>query len=187
MGSKLSRDCCREDDAREGGTIHDLAAVAHEKLEQREIFRGQVEIIPTHCWHDPYMDAAELAREIGSGVMFWGAEGRDAQLAGVMGIQAVNDATLVRHAYVRPEFQGRGIGTLLLRHLETLTDRRIMIGTWADATWAIRFYEDHGYALVPQTERAALLAKYWAIPQRQADVSVVLVKQAAVEKNHQPT
>src|SRR5947209_14612395 len=107
-------------------------------------YRG---VIPADCWHDPYMQAAELAHEIANGVAFWGAEGPDAQLAGVMGIQAVQDVTLVRHAYVLPEHQGKGIGSLLLQHLETLTDQRILIGTWADASWAIRFYEGHGFAL----------------------------------------
>src|SRR5438270_11074851 len=125
-----------------------------------ERYRGT---IPADCWHEPYMDATELTRAIMSGVSFWGAEDHDGQLAGVMGIQSVKDVTLVRHAYVHPEFQGRGIGGLLLRHLETLTDTRILIGTWADATWAIRFYEAHGYTLIPRSETPALLERYWEI------------------------
>ena len=139
-------------------------------------YRG---VIPADCWHDPYMQAAELSREISNGVSFWGVSGldaHDAQLAGVMGIQPVKDVTLVRHAYVRPEHQGKGIGSLLLQHLETLTDQRILIGTWAAATWAIRFYETHGYTLMPLHETPALLETYWGIPPRQVETSVVLAK-----------
>jgi GNAT superfamily N-acetyltransferase len=138
-----------------------------------ERYRGK---IPADCWHDPYMSAAELARAITSGVSFWGAEDQDGALAGVMGIQSVKDVTLVRHAYVHPNSQGQGIGGLLLRHVETLTDERILIGTWADATWAIRFYETHGYTLIPRSETAALLETYWEIPPRQVETSVVLAK-----------
>jgi GNAT superfamily N-acetyltransferase len=132
--------------------------------------------IPADCWHDPYMQTAELTREIANGVSFWGVDGPDAQLAGVMGVQSVKDVTLVRHAYVRPEHQGKGIGGLLLQHLETLTDQRILIGTWADATWAIRFYEAHGYTLIPLHETPTLLDIYWSIPPRQVETSVVLAK-----------
>jgi GNAT superfamily N-acetyltransferase len=140
-----------------------------------ERYRGA---IPPDCWHEPYMDAPELAREIASGVTFWGTDDRDGQLAGVMGIQPVKDVTLVRHAYVRPDCQGQGIGGRLLRHLEALTDRRILIGTWADATWAIRLYESHGYSLIPRDETPALLDTYWEIPPRQVETSVVLAKAA---------
>ena len=136
-------------------------------------YRG---VIPADCWHEPYMESAQLAREIANGVSFWGVDGDDARLAGVMGIQSVKDVTLVRHAYVRPEYQGKGIGGLLLQHLETLTDRRILIGTWADATWAIRFYEAHGYQLIPRHETPALLDTYWGVPPRQVETSVVLSK-----------
>lgn len=119
-----------------------------------ERYRGA---IPADCWHEPYMTPEELAREIASGVSFWGVDDDDAQLAGVMGIQPVKDVTLVRHAYVRPEQQGKGIGGRLLRHLETLTETRILIGTWADATWAIRFYQAHGYTVIPLHETPAVL------------------------------
>jgi GNAT superfamily N-acetyltransferase len=138
-----------------------------------ERYRGK---IPADCWHDPYMSATELAGAITTGVSFWGAEDEDGRLAGVMGIQSVKDVTLVRHAYVHPDCQGQGIGGLLLRHVETLTDKRILIGTWADATWAIRFYETHGYTLIPRSETAALLNEYWEIPPRQVETSVVLAK-----------
>ena len=138
-----------------------------------ERYRG---IIPADRWHEPYMSAQQLEREIEAGVTFWGCEEGDGQLVAVMGVQPVKDVTLIRHAYVRPDRQGRGLGGALLRHLETLTDRRILIGTWADAVWAIRFYEGHGYALSPRHETPALLRLYWNIPARQAETSVVLAK-----------
>jgi hypothetical protein len=103
-----------------------------------------------------------------------------------MGVQQVKDVTLIRHAYVRPDQQGRGIGGALLRHLEALTDERILIGTWADADWAIRFYERQGYALIPRGETLGLLRIYWDIPPRQAEASVVLAKGArSAQAEHQ--
>ena len=145
-----------------------------------ERYRGA---IPADCWHEPYMSAAQLARDIAAGVEFWGvpsvATGEVSVLLGVMGIQAVRDVVLVRHAYVRPDQQGRGIGGALLRHLEGLAGgRQLLIGTWADAAWAIRFYEAHGYALVPREATPALLARYWEISARQVETSVVLAKPA---------
>jgi len=140
-----------------------------------EAYRG---VIPADCWHEPYMSASQLARDIGAGVKFWGGEDDDGQLVAVMGIQPVKDVTLIRHAYVRPDKQGRGLGGALLRHLETLTDRRILIGTWADAVWAIRFYQGHGYTLIPRHETPALLRSYWDVPPRQIETSVVLAKAA---------
>ena len=121
------------------------------------------------------MKREELDREIAAGVVFWGCE-LNGELVGVMGIQPVRDVTLVRHAYVRPDAQGAGIGGRLLAHLETLTKGRILIGTWRDATWAIRFYERHGYALVPAERTPALLNSYWTIGPRQVETSVVLAK-----------
>jgi GNAT superfamily N-acetyltransferase len=138
-----------------------------------EKYRG---VIPADCFHDPYMSRAELEREISNGVSFWGIDAADGTLSGVMGVQPVKDVTLVRHAYVSPEHQGKGIGGTLLRHVESLTDRRILIGTWADATWAIRFYQNHGYTLIPADETPALLAHYWTIGPRQVETSVVLSK-----------
>ncbi|HXT16194.1 MAG TPA: GNAT family N-acetyltransferase [Gemmatimonadaceae bacterium] len=140
-----------------------------------ERYRG---VIAADCWHEPYMPAEQLARDMSAGVSFWGYEDADGELAGVMGVQPVLDVTLIRHAYVRSDRQGKGIGGMLLRHLETLTDQRILIGTWAAARWAIRFYESHGYAMVPATETPALLGKYWDIPPRQVETSVVLAKPA---------
>jgi GNAT superfamily N-acetyltransferase len=138
--------------------------------------------IPADCWHEPYMSDEQLTREISAGVSFWGYEEDDGQLAGVMGVQRVKDVTLIRHAYVRPDRQGRGIGGDLLRHLERLTDQRVLIGTWADAVWAIRFYENHGYALIPKQETPALLRTYWDIPPRQIETSVVLAKDARASR-----
>jgi GNAT superfamily N-acetyltransferase len=139
--------------------------------------------IPADCWHEPYMTSQQLRRDISSGVCFWGCEDDAAGLIGVMGIQHVKHVTLVRHAYVRPECQGMGVGSVLLRHLETLTDQRILIGTWADAAWAIRFYQTHGYTLISQEEVPALLRTYWDIPQRQIETSVVLAKAARSQES----
>ena len=141
-----------------------------------EAYRGA---IPDDCWHEPYMPREELDREIEAGVDFWGYE-EDGELLGVMGIQPVKDVDLIRHAYVLPGTQGKGIGTQLLSHLETTTDRPILIGTWRDAVWAIRFYERHGYELAPEEKREALLRKYWTlISDRQIEVSVVLAQREA--------
>jgi len=136
-----------------------------------EAYRGA---IPDDCWHEPYMPREELEEEINAGVDFWGYE-EDEELLGVMGIQPVKDVQLVRHAYVLPGTQGKGVGSQLLAHLETIADRPVLIGTWKDATWAIRFYQRHGYELVPESERESVLRKYWTlIPDRQVEVSVVL-------------
>lgn len=120
------------------------------------------------------MPREELGQEIEAGVDFWGYE-EDGALLGVMGIQRVKDVQLIRHAYVLPNTQGKGVGTQLLAHLESIADRPILIGTWKDAAWAIRFYEHHGYTLVPESRREALLRKYWTlISDRQIEVSIVL-------------
>ncbi len=136
-----------------------------------QVYHG---VIPDDCWHEPYMSRDELAREIQDGIMFWGDE-RDGQLAGVMGIQDKGDVTLIRHAYVRTKLRNQGIGTRLLRHLENMTDNPVLIGTWADASWAISFYQDKGFKLVTEEEKNALLEKYWSISKRQVETSVVLV------------
>ena len=141
-----------------------------------EAYRGA---IPDDCFHEPYMPRDEFEREIAAGVDFWGYE-ENGELLGVMGIQAIKDVDLIRHAYVLPGTQGKGIGTQLLAHLETTTDRPILIGTWRDAVWAIRFYERHGYELVPEENREALLRKYWTlISDRQVEVSIVLKQRSA--------
>jgi GNAT superfamily N-acetyltransferase len=130
-------------------------------------------VIPEDRWKEPYMPMAELMHEIEAGVRFWGYE-QDGELDGVMGIQSVEDVTLIRHAYVRPSAQRQGIGGLLLTRLRKETDGVLLIGTWADATWAIRFYERHGFRLVDTATKNALLRAYWTIPDRQIEESVVL-------------
>jgi GNAT superfamily N-acetyltransferase len=137
-----------------------------------QAYRGHV---PADCLRNPYMSREELKYEIVAGVQFWGVE-EDRALAGVMGIQEVKDVTLIRHAYVRSEQQNKGIGGQLLRHLLTTTTRPVLIGTWAAATWAIRFYERHGFRVTSPEEKTRLLKTYWTIPERQRETSVVLVQ-----------
>ncbi|MDO8544741.1 MAG: GNAT family N-acetyltransferase [Opitutaceae bacterium] len=131
-------------------------------------------IIPADRWHEPYMPLAELQAEITRGVRFYGC-GVDGRMVGVMGIQDVKDVTLIRHAYVRTENRGHGIGRTLLEHLSHLTSRPVLIGTWKAASWAIRFYEQNGFTLVTEAEKNRLLRTYWSIPDRQVEESVVLV------------
>jgi len=130
-------------------------------------------IIPADRWHEPYMPLQELKEQIAQGIVFWGHES-DGKLDGVMGIQDRGDVTLVRHAYVLSSKRKSGIGTRLLAHLETLTAKPVLIGTWAAADWAIRFYEKNGYRLLSRPETGRLLRQYWTIPQRQVETSVVL-------------
>lgn len=137
-----------------------------------EAYRG---VIPADRWHDPYMPARELEEEIAAGVAFWGYEA-DGELLGVMGVQPVRDVELIRHAYVLPSRQRLGIGASLLEHLTRIGRRRMLVGTWAAAEWAIRFYERHGFELVPADQTAALLRAYWRIPERQIETSVVLAR-----------
>jgi GNAT superfamily N-acetyltransferase len=130
-------------------------------------------VIPDDCWHEPYMSRSELQEAIAAGVKFSGYE-KDGVLVGVMGIQPVRDVYLIRHAYVRPDHQGAGIGKELLVHLQRLSDRRVLVGTWTDATWAIRFYERHGFVLQPRQRIEELLRTYWDVSDRQIETSVVL-------------
>jgi GNAT superfamily N-acetyltransferase len=136
-----------------------------------EAYRG---VIPSDRWKEPYMPAEELREEIQSGVQFYGWT-EDNALVAVMGIQLVNDVTLIRHAYVLTNRQRRGIGEKLLNHLLNLAQTsEILVGTWKAAWWAIRFYEKHGFTLVSSEEKNRLLRKYWNIPERQVETSVVL-------------
>jgi len=130
-------------------------------------------IIPADRWHEPYMSAQELQRQIDEGVNFW-CYLQDDGIAGVMGIQDKQDVTLIRHAYVRTSVRNKGIGGKLLNHLSELTKKPILIGTWATATWAIDFYKKHGFTLVSHEDKELLLRKYWNIPSRQIETSVVL-------------
>ena len=130
-------------------------------------------VIPEDCWHEPYMPRDELEVEVAAGVVFWGYE-IDNVLVGVMGIQPVRDVDLIRHAYVRPRNQRRDVGGRLLGHLRNESTRRIPVGKWAGATWAIRYYRRHGFELVPVEQKTPLLETYWTVPQRQIAASVVL-------------
>ena len=138
-----------------------------------EAYRG---IIPVDRWHEPYMPREELRAEVSAGVSFLGYE-KDGELAGVMGIQDVQDVTLIRHAYVRTSQRGQGIGGELLGRIMGQATKPVLIGTWADAVWAVRFYENHGFKVVSTQEKETLLGKYWNVPDRQIETSVVLADQ----------
>ncbi len=158
----------RECDDTDFETIHALIN------EAAEAYRG---VIPDDCWHEPYMTPDAFRHEIDAGVVFWGLETAGA-LVGVMGLQHVLDVTLIRHAYVRPSSQRQGTGGRLLGAIREKTQRPLLVGTWAAAVWAIRFYEKHGFRLVPTDEKDRLLATYWSIPDRQIETSVVLRESA---------
>lgn len=132
-------------------------------------------VIPEDRWHDPYFSAEYLESEIAAGVLFFGYEA-NGELLGVMGVQDVDDVTLIRHAYVSPKVQRGGIGGALLRELLSTTDRPVLIGTWSDAEWAIAFYEKHDFRVTSREETARLLRRHWDIPERQVETSVVLVQ-----------
>ena len=156
----MIRECTKSDSNRIFEIINDAA----------QAYKG---VIPEDRWHEPYMPFEALSKEIDSGVVFWGLE-HDEQLLGVMGIQDKGEVALIRHAYVWTRAQKRGVGTTLLQYLQTLTEKPILIGTWAAASWAISFYEKNGYIRVSEEEKNRLLRKYWSIPDRQVETSVVL-------------
>jgi GNAT superfamily N-acetyltransferase len=149
----------------------DVAATLEIINEAASAYRG---VIPDDCWHEPYMTRAELQAEMAAGVRFWCWD-ESGVPAGVMGVQTVRDATLIRHAYVRKGVQGRGVGSALLAELAAQAAGPLLVGTWAAAGWAIRFYERHGFRLASPDEKDRLLDTYWSIPVRQRDASVVLV------------
>lgn len=155
----------------------DRAAILSIVNEAAQAYRG---VIPVDRWHDPYMSSDELAREISAGVVFWTAE-EEGRLLGVMGIQDKGDVALVRHAYVAPNLQRSGVGTKLLRHVQGLADKPILIGTWASAAWAIEFYQRNGFTVVSNRDKDRLLRTYWSIPARQIETSVVLADGRWVE------
>ncbi|HWQ72849.1 MAG TPA: GNAT family N-acetyltransferase [Desulfitobacteriaceae bacterium] len=132
-------------------------------------------VIPQDCWQEPYMPFEELLHELDEGVEFWGYE-KDGTLLGVMGLQQMNDVSLIRHAYVRTANRNSGIGGKLITYLRTLTNKPLLIGTWAAADWAIRFYEKYGFKAVSNEEKNKLLRKYWKISDRQIETSVVLAE-----------
>ena len=133
-------------------------------------------VIPDDCWHEPYMSEQELLNEFDSGVRMFGYE-KDSVLVGVMGIQELKDVTLIRHAYILTQYQGLGIGKSLLQHLFKIkTSSCLLVGTWRDATWAIQFYEKFGFVLHTKIQTIQLLNKYWSLPSKQIENSVVLEK-----------
>jgi len=159
------------------GTIHrcgdaDRTAILAIVNAAAEAYRG---VIPPDRWHWPYMGVAELDREIAAGVAFWGCDA-GGELVGVMGIQAVRDVALIRHAYVAPGSQRRGVGGALLHHVTASATRPLLVGTWAAAEWAIRFYRRHGFEPVSPERTRELLRTYWSIPDRQVETSVVLAR-----------
>jgi GNAT superfamily N-acetyltransferase len=157
---------CRDDDVDAIHAIVNDAAAA---------YRGA---IPAECWHEPYMPLDELTSEIADGVRFLGCFQGDS-LLGVMGLQELGDVTLIRHAYVRPDHQRSGIGSALLAEVRARARSPLLVGTWADATWAIAFYQRHGFRLVSATETQRLLQKHWNVSPSQAAASVVLADAAA--------
>jgi GNAT superfamily N-acetyltransferase len=152
---------CREDERANILTIINAAA---------EAYRG---VIPADRWHDPYMTSQGLDGEITAQVLFWGYE-QERALVGVMGIQRVRDVDLIRHAYVLPGSQRHGVGAALIKHLQSSSARRMLVGTWAAATWAISFYRRHGFEPVSRERTAELLKTYWTLSDRQIQTSVVL-------------
>jgi GNAT superfamily N-acetyltransferase len=135
-----------------------------------EAYRG---VIPADRWQEPYMPMEDLDGEIAAGVEFWGYE-EEGGLLGIMGIQPLGEVDLIRHAYVLPESQGRGVGGALIAHLLRSATRPMLVGTWAAAEWAIRFYRGHGFEQVSPERKDELLRAYWDIPERQVETSVVL-------------
>jgi GNAT superfamily N-acetyltransferase len=158
----------------------DFAAMLAIVNDAAQAYRG---VIPADRWHEPYMPADELAKEIADGVVFWVAE-EDGRLSGLMGIQDKGAVALVRHAYVAQTTQRKGVGTKLLRHVEGLATKPILIGTWASASWAIEFYQRNGFSLVSPSEKDRLLRTYWSIPARQIETSVVLADARWIAAQH---
>jgi GNAT superfamily N-acetyltransferase len=148
----------------------DLDAILAVVNDAAQAYKG---VIPADRWHEPYMARAELEREIAAGVRFWGLVD-SGELIGVMGLQDRGEVDLIRHAYVRTRDRRRGIGGRLLAHVESLSAKPILIGTWALADWAIRFYEKYGYRVLEAEDAARLLRRYWNVPERQIETSVVL-------------
>jgi len=152
----------------------DFEAILATINDAAEAYRG---VIPADRWHEPYMSGDELRQEIACGVEFWAMFDGDS-LLGVMGIQDKNDVSLVRHAYTVTSLQGNGVGTRLLHHVQSLTSKPMLVGTWATASWAIGFYEKNGFKMVSPAEKDRLLGTYWSVPHRQVETSVVLADRA---------
>jgi N-acetylglutamate synthase-like GNAT family acetyltransferase len=154
----------------------DLEAVLEVINDAAQAYKG---VIPKDRCKDPYMPHEELKREVEHGVRFWGFV-QDGRLLGVMGLQDVEDVTLIRHAYVRSTHRRRGIGGRLLNELRSQATRPLLVGTWATAHWAIEFYRQHGFELIPRDQVPRVLRRYWSVPDRQIETSVVLAEKAWV-------
>ncbi len=152
---------CREDE------MPGVLAIINEAA---QAYRG---VIPSDRWHEPYMSRDELTRDVAAGVVFWGLH-KQGEMIGVMGMQPARDVDLIRHAYVRPEHQRSGAGAMLIEHLRLHCTRRMLVGTWKAASWAIDFYRRHGFEPVDPATTVLLLKTYWSIPDRQIETSVVL-------------
>jgi len=152
----------------------DIAALYEIINDAAQAYRG---VIPPDRWHEPYMPLEALRRELAEGVEFWGEEA-DGVLQGVMGIQHRGEVDLIRHAYVRTHGRRQGIGTRLLAHLVASAHKPLLVGTWADARWAVRFYEKNGFRLLAREETERLLRRFWNVPARQIETSVVLASPA---------
>jgi GNAT superfamily N-acetyltransferase len=159
-------------------TDHDLLDIYTVINDAAHAYRG---VIPSDRWKDPYMPVDELRREIVAGVRFWGYQLGN-QLIGVMGLQEVLDAALIRHAYVCTAYRNQGIGGQLLAELRAQTQRPLLVGTWAAARWAIRFYEKHGFRLVSERAKKRLLSKYWSVSGPQVEASVVLAESSPARR-----
>src|SRR5712664_916518 len=152
----------------------DLSALYEIVNDAARAYKG---IIPADRLHEPYMPMEELKSEIAAGVRFWGCES-DGELLGVMGMQDKGEVDLIRHAYVKTAKRKQGIGSELLRHIEKSARKPILLGTWRDATWAVAFYEKNGYRRLSRQDTERLLRKFWSIPERQIETSVVLANAA---------
>jgi N-acetylglutamate synthase-like GNAT family acetyltransferase len=164
-------------------TDQDLEEILEVINDAAQAYEG---VIPNDRYEDPYMPAEELSREIGHGVRFWGFE-QDGRLLGVMGLQDVADVTLIRHAYVRTTHRRRGIGGRLLNDLRAKATRPLLVGTWAAAAWAIEFYRRHGFEPVPRDQVPRLLRRYWSVPERQIETSVVLAEKGWPDRAASPS
>ena len=131
-------------------------------------------IIPDDCWHEPYMSEKELINELNDGVHMYGYHDNN-KLIGVIGVQEVKDVILIRHAYTLTSYQSKGKGGILLEYLlKQNQNSRLLVGTWKNATWAIQFYKKFDFIIHTKDETALLLKKYWNIPTKQVENSVVL-------------
>jgi len=157
---------------------NDLETILAIVNDAAQAYRG---IIPADRWHEPYMPREELVKEIADGIHFWIAE-TDGRATGVMGIQDKGEVALVRHAYVSTALQRKGVGAALLKHVQSLTGKPMLIGTWRDATWAITFYQRNGFTLLSDAAKEILLRRFWSIPARQVETSVVLADQRWLDR-----